>query len=110
MTDHSRLSSGAGLWPALTPATKWPPPNRHFSCHDARNLAPGSSRPDAWLTRLPCLSHSRRAGLRVVGVRVAEARSSSAPSRRSVFTGVSTWVHAAWPALVRGEREIAWLD
>src|SRR5262245_30730984 len=34
--DHSRLSSGAGLWPALTRATKWPPPNRHPACHDAR--------------------------------------------------------------------------
>src|SRR5215469_2840472 len=24
--EHSRLSSGAGLWPTLIPATKWPPP------------------------------------------------------------------------------------
>lgn len=35
------MSSGAGLRPALTPATKWSPPNRHPACHDARELRAG---------------------------------------------------------------------
>src|SRR5262249_31586032 len=32
--DHSHVSSAAGLWSAVTSATKWPPPKRHSASYE----------------------------------------------------------------------------
>src|SRR5690242_4233636 len=57
--DHSRLAPGAGLRPTLTPATKWPPPNRHPPATMPENFAPAGS----WVAKPIACDATAPAGL-----------------------------------------------